>query len=294
MGELAGFAYRKAITVNHTDDGAQTNYQMKLTVNHGDGADATGLVYLNHHALNWPTDIQITASDGTTVVDFWREESDATDGTWWIECPSIAAGSTWTGYIYYGDADATDASNMANTFVKTHGSATASFWDAAAALGTQFRFRARVKPLAVIYNFYFGAFSAAGGGADYILVQAFLTDGANFNTSHLSSYTSVNHAGLFAQNVYAITEARYSTTVVHAYVDDHEIGTGTTTNLTHGVNLALGFTNTSVNHGLQDWSFIANYTLNEPTWAASGSEEALGTTLIRSVPRIARILVMSH
>ena len=108
MGTLSGWLYRKAITVNHTDDGAQTNYQMELSVIKGAGVDSTGVVYLGNHALNWPTDIQITASDGTTAVDFWREESDATDGTWWIECPTIAAGGTWTGYIYYGKVDAAE------------------------------------------------------------------------------------------------------------------------------------------------------------------------------------------
>ena len=120
MGTLAGWEYRKPIVISHTGDGAQTNYQMKLSVVKGAGADSTGVVYLGNHALNWPTDILFTLSDGTTTAgaDFWREESDATDGTWWLEANSIPAHpDDFHGYIYYGKLDASDASSGANTFI---------------------------------------------------------------------------------------------------------------------------------------------------------------------------------
>ena len=118
MGTLAGWAYRKAITVAHTADGAQTDYQVKLSVVKGSGADSTGVVYLGSHALNWPTDILFTEADGTTsVAGMWREESDATDGTWWLNVDVPAHPDDWTGYIYYGKVDAADASSGANTFL---------------------------------------------------------------------------------------------------------------------------------------------------------------------------------
>ncbi len=92
------------------------NYQMPLTIVQGAGTDSGATVYLGSRALTWPNDIRFTPSDGETLLDFWREESDATDGTWWIEFDIIPAGGA-TFYLYYGKASDTDASNAANTFI---------------------------------------------------------------------------------------------------------------------------------------------------------------------------------
>jgi|GEM_PF-1061530 len=112
------YQYRKSLTIPHTDDGALTNYQMKISIINGSGSDSSCTVYLNNSALNWPSDIRFTKADGTTLLDFWREEYDATDGTWWVEFDSIPAHpDEGQFYIYYGYASATDASNGSNTFL---------------------------------------------------------------------------------------------------------------------------------------------------------------------------------
>jgi hypothetical protein len=334
MGTLAGWAYRKAITVNHTDDGAQTNYQMKLTINHGDGADTTGLVYLNHHALNWPTDIQITASDGTTAVDFWREESDATDGTWWIECPSIAAGETWTGYIYYGDVDATDVSGTlaageatfiffddfndssldtnkwtnatgvaegAGTVVLTGGAAQVNLYSKNKVSTSHSACRARLKTGHNASTSYYENYSSLVDGG-YQSSFCFCHADATAN----NRVYSANNGGVNVQKGDLITGdaaatwmiceiQRNGSTSVRFTVDDGNAHTNSTANciysvdgyILHGAYLASA-------SGEVDFSLVRNYTLNEPTWAASGAEEALGgSTLIRSVPRVARIMLMS-
>ena len=117
MGVLAGWAYRAAITVNHTPDGAQANYQVKLAIIKGVGANSAGIVYLNNHCANWPTDILFTESDGTTpIVGMWKEESDGTDGTWWLNIDVPAHPDNWTGLIYYGKLDAADESDGVATF----------------------------------------------------------------------------------------------------------------------------------------------------------------------------------
>lgn len=115
MDPLAGYAACKSAVVVHTDDGSQTNYQMKLTIVKGDGVDSAGTTYLDNKALNWPYDIRFTKADGT-LLDFYRRESDATDGTWWIEIDSIPDPDNAIIYLHVGDADAVDASNLANTF----------------------------------------------------------------------------------------------------------------------------------------------------------------------------------
>jgi hypothetical protein len=50
------------------------------------------------------------------MLDYWREESDSTDGTWWVEFDSLAGGSN-TFYVYYGKTGDTDASSGADTFI---------------------------------------------------------------------------------------------------------------------------------------------------------------------------------
>ncbi len=76
------------------------------------------VLYAEDRCLNWPYDVRFTTANGTPL-DFWREESDATDGTWWVTVPSIGNhpdGDT-TIYVNVGDADAIDASNGEDTFL---------------------------------------------------------------------------------------------------------------------------------------------------------------------------------
>jgi len=60
-------------------------------------------------------DVQFTKSDGTTTLPFWMEK----DGTFWVKASgtnTIPANGTYTMYMYYGNPNATSASNGANTF----------------------------------------------------------------------------------------------------------------------------------------------------------------------------------
>jgi len=107
--------YRKSFTVNNA--GADlTDYQIDIDVNEGAGVDAGSSVYLNGNSANWPDDIRFANSTGDTLVDFWIEENDANDGTWWVELDSIPSGNN-TFYIYYGNAGAPDVSSGADTFI---------------------------------------------------------------------------------------------------------------------------------------------------------------------------------
>lgn len=122
------FSYRVKIPVTASADGAQTNYQMKLTIVKGTGSNTAGTIYLNDHAANWPYDIQFKNASGT-VMDYWREEYDATDMTVWVECDSIAASGNTTFYLYYGDSGASDASDGEDTFIFYNDCSDLSDWD---------------------------------------------------------------------------------------------------------------------------------------------------------------------
>lgn len=114
---LTGYAYRAKIPISATSAGAQTNYQKKITLIKGSGSNSAGTIYLNNHALNWPYDIRFTKADGSTLLDFYREEYDSTDGTWHVEIDSIASSGETDIYVYYGKASDSDASSGAKTFI---------------------------------------------------------------------------------------------------------------------------------------------------------------------------------
>jgi hypothetical protein len=103
---------------------------MKLTIVKGTGSNSAGTIYLNDHAINWPYDIQFKNASGT-VMDYWREEYDATDMTVWVECDSIAASGDTNFYLYYGDSGVSDASDGDGTFIFFDGftSVDAGKWD---------------------------------------------------------------------------------------------------------------------------------------------------------------------
>lgn len=113
---LTGYNRRVKVPVNYTVDGAKTNYPMILTIVKSTGSNAAGTIYLQDEALNWPNDIRFTSSDGSTEIDHWRMESDSTDGTWYMEAPSIAASGETDFYLYYRKTSGADGSNMRATF----------------------------------------------------------------------------------------------------------------------------------------------------------------------------------
>jgi N-acetylneuraminic acid mutarotase len=117
MAWLSGYSNRIKIPINASSDGALSNFQVRLNIVASTGTNVAGTIYLQNLSLEWPYDIRFTSSDGSTLIDYWRLESDATDGTWIVEVPSIAAEGTTDIYLYYGKADDTDASNIYNTCI---------------------------------------------------------------------------------------------------------------------------------------------------------------------------------
>lgn len=114
---LSGYSYRDQFTITGTADGAQTNYQLKFTVNRGAGANSGLTAYVNGKCDSTYKDIRFTKADGSTLLDYWIESSDASTATVWIEFDSIPANPTTIHfYFYYGNSSATSESNGTNTF----------------------------------------------------------------------------------------------------------------------------------------------------------------------------------
>ncbi|MDD5311413.1 MAG: DUF2341 domain-containing protein [Dehalococcoidia bacterium] len=118
-GTLAGWSYRKQVSVSGSSAGAQTNYQKKVTVYKGSGTDSAGTVYLNNHCRDDFADIRFTRTDGATLLDYWVESYvSGVSAVVWVELDSVAAApAIATFYCYYGNASAATSSNIRNTFV---------------------------------------------------------------------------------------------------------------------------------------------------------------------------------
>jgi hypothetical protein len=76
------------------------------------------LASLEQHCRTDFGDVRFTASDGTTLLDYWMESKVNGDyAVFWVKVADDLSSSNATVYIYYGKSDATTTSNAANTFV---------------------------------------------------------------------------------------------------------------------------------------------------------------------------------
>lgn len=108
------YAKKAYIPLTPSSGGSESNYPVKITLIKGSGANSAGNIYLNNNCLDWPEDVRFYDADGNSL-SFWREESDATDGTWWVKISSIPTGNNIGIWVYYGKATDSDASSGANT-----------------------------------------------------------------------------------------------------------------------------------------------------------------------------------
>ena len=100
------WSYRKEITVSDNLD----DYQTKITVSQSD--DASDDVDCEGHCNNDFSDLRFACEDGTVVPYFIDEKTDGDDCTVWI----LNKYNDSTLYMYYGNVDASDASDGSTTF----------------------------------------------------------------------------------------------------------------------------------------------------------------------------------
>lgn len=114
----SSWTYRKPHTINAAT-GAGTNYQVKITAHYGSGSDSGGDVYLDSHSRTDFADIMFTASDGSTLLDYWQEsKTDSDNAVFWVQVAADLSTENQDIYIYYGNAgQSTSASNGSNTFL---------------------------------------------------------------------------------------------------------------------------------------------------------------------------------
>lgn len=91
----ASWLKRKAITLTGGSSGAQTDYQVKLTVTHDSDMKSDF------------SDLRFTKADGTTLLDVWLEtKTDDTSAVIWVETDTPANTVDADIYMYYGNSGA--------------------------------------------------------------------------------------------------------------------------------------------------------------------------------------------
>ncbi|MGY5852525.1 MAG: DUF2341 domain-containing protein [Candidatus Thorarchaeota archaeon] len=117
---LQGYRYRR----HHIISGAPTtgeNYQIRMIFHYGNLSNYDEHFYCDHQCRIDFNDIRITARDGITVLEHWiQERLEADYAIFWIRVTEAIDESTLI-YIYYGNPDATDQSDMDKTFLFSDG-----------------------------------------------------------------------------------------------------------------------------------------------------------------------------
>jgi len=107
---LTGWSHRNKITIPNNTTTDLTDFQVAIELD--DTWDGWGLVKSDG------SDIRVTDAGGSTLLPHWIEEFDATNKTAriWVRVPSIPANGSVDVYLYYGNPNATDASDGSAVF----------------------------------------------------------------------------------------------------------------------------------------------------------------------------------
>ena len=101
---LSGSTRRKTITITNPNASVLTNFQVSATVTYDTDMNSDF------------SDIRFTDTSGTEL-DYWLEnKTDSSSAKFWIKVPSLAASTTTSVFLFYGNSGASSASNGDNTF----------------------------------------------------------------------------------------------------------------------------------------------------------------------------------
>lgn len=250
---LSGWNKRQKIVLTGDISGAQTNYQIKLTI-----------PYDSDMQVDFD-DLRFTKSDGITLIDAWLESKvNSTSVIVWVEFPTTPAnGVTEDYYMYYGNSNVVSAWSGINTFIQYHGAATSTFLDPLVVSPTNVAYEGRIKRIGSS-DLMWGLSINSVWFTEMLGVYA-----AGANDRYLHTFNNwvgsdVSEQPGLPDDTWVRAKITCDGTVVHGYIDDNEISTGITTNIPNE-NLGLGFWEIS-GSGEQAWSFARKFVANSPTY----------------------------
>jgi hypothetical protein len=121
---LSQWKYRKAFQITEQAGQNLTDYQVLLKIGESSGASGAdfhleGLSAIFPSGKNQGGDLRF--HDGQNELSFWVENVTGTSPNRiayvWVKIPSLSANQTKTLYCYFGNPNATNASNLKNTFL---------------------------------------------------------------------------------------------------------------------------------------------------------------------------------
>ncbi|OGC79606.1 hypothetical protein A3K01_03050 [candidate division WWE3 bacterium RIFOXYD1_FULL_43_17] len=101
---LNGSTKKKAVTVTNPNASILTNFQVSVTVDYDSDMNSDF------------SDIRFTDSAGTELDHWLESKTNNSIAKYWVEVPTLAASTTTSIFLFYGNSGASSASNGDNTF----------------------------------------------------------------------------------------------------------------------------------------------------------------------------------
>jgi hypothetical protein len=302
------FLRRKELFVKGSEDGAQTNYQVKLTIFKGTGQSViSSYIYIEDVKDDF-SDIRFTSSDGVTLLKYWTESiTSGISAVVWVKLDSLLEYPYYNKfYLYYNNDSATSESDGTNTF---------NFFDDCSSDWRTDLWGA--EPDGVYYNKnnYIDVRGYAAGLNDGVLTSVGIFD---YNSAiRWKGYTTTSEPSKLSYGGYRssdseqsiLLESIYGSNYYQLYTSIDSVGSISTTDAVAGMeyihnvcryhdavvinfndgdnhyfnsyvpmmSLPIYFSAASYVSGFADtiiyWVLVRNYTLNEPEIKYCGEEE---------------------
>jgi hypothetical protein len=317
---LTGWNYRKQINITGSS-GAGTNYQVLLKIGESSGASGYDF-HIGGNSANFPSgknqggDLRFTASDGTTLLDFWVEKVTGSSPNRvayvWVKV-SADLGSNQSIYCYYGNSSASNYSNGDNTFLLfddfNGSSIDTNKWTFISGSGglyldgnSNLVIESNSNPYQMksINSFSIGAavhtYARGTAGNGYGHYCDFFNNSGNnlnaycgspqtstqmeFTTFSGGSYTTATYTVSNRMSQYYHYKITWRSGEGRFYQDDNLIATHTTNIPTSNQSAFFYPTATSGNQIKCDWVFVKKFVSSEPAFGSAGNEETPSSTIV--------------
>lgn len=318
MAWLTGWSRRKQLYLNGTTAGAQSAYQLKITVNYGSGTDTSGNIFCGGNVRTDFGDIRFTDTNGTNLLYYWIESYTASSSAVvWIKIPSIPTGSNSTYiYFYYNNPSSTTTSDGPNTFEFFNNGNNITGWTTTGTLSWTIvsgMIKGTGSSNGVLYSPYTisngiieakviindsginneiaeiigrNPMSNLGGYSNCIYKDSSTIKTNKIQRTHLATLTSQSWDFNYGQS-YKLTMILYGTSII-TYVNDSLQLSVTDSNYTSG-RVAIGGNELGSAGAFFSDVRVRKYVSPEPIWSSTISSEQVVSLTINSTPSGARI-----
>lgn len=116
--QLSGYNYRKQIYLDGSGTTVGSNYQILLYLHYGEGLDNNNNIYLDEHCKANFDDVRFTDNSGINKLSYYIQNYyEEVNATIWVKVSANLTDSIEYIYVYYGNSEASNESNIYTTFV---------------------------------------------------------------------------------------------------------------------------------------------------------------------------------